>query len=220
MPDLLLTSIEYSDYIAPYKFVVFLVLFFLWLPLLTWVYHDARAVGTKEVFWTAIVFGAAAAAAIIWLVMPLFIIGMLLYLIAVAATSISYVMHRNARVPDFERVLTAEHIKSLFIREEKKLETLESFLFITANNNEVPVPEPKTPEFFGYKTAYETFNDAIWRRASDIVLSPTQQNYNVTYYVDGAASKQPSIAREQMEYFIRFVKNLADLDPDEKRKPQ
>ena len=220
MPDLLLSAVEYSGYISIVKFLVFLVLFFPWLPLLSWVYTDAKAVGTKEVFWTAIVFGLGAAAAIIWLVMPVFIIGMLFYLIVVGAASISYVMHRNARVPDFDRVLTAEHLKGLFTSEEKKLETLKSFIFITANNNEVPVPRPQTPDFFGYKVAYDILTDATWRRASDIVFSPTPQNYNVAYYVDGAALKQPTIARDRMEYFVRFVKNLADLDADEKRKPQ
>ena len=52
------------------------------------------------------------------------------------------------------------------------------------------------------------------------MFSPTQQNYNVTYYVDGAALKQPAIARGQMEHFAHFLKNLADLDANEKRKPQ
>jgi type II secretory ATPase GspE/PulE/Tfp pilus assembly ATPase PilB-like protein len=220
MTSLLMASVEYSGYISIVKFLVFLLLFFSWLPLLSWVYQDARSVGTKELFWTVVVFGVGAAAAIIWLVTPVFIIGMLFYLIAVAATSISYVMHRNARVPEFDRVLTVEHIKGLFASKEKKLDALKSFLFITANNNEVPMPEPKTPEFFGYKTAYDILNDAIWRRASDVVFSPTHENYNVAYYVDGAVLKQPAVAKDQMEYFSRFLKNLADLDPEEKRKPQ
>ncbi|MGA1980598.1 MAG: ATPase, T2SS/T4P/T4SS family [Sedimentisphaerales bacterium] len=220
MTGLLIASVEYSGYISIVKFLVFLFLFFSWLPLLSWVYQDAKSVGTKEIFWTAVVFGAGAAAAIIWLVTPVFIIGMLFYLIAAGATSVSYVIHRNARVPEFNRVLTVEHIKGLLTSKEKKLDALQSFLFITANNNEVPVPEPKTPEFFGYKTAYEIFSDAIWRRASDVVLSPTPQNYNVAYYVDGTALKQPDVAKDQMEYFSRFLKNLADLDPEEKRKPQ
>ncbi|MDD5063344.1 MAG: ATPase, T2SS/T4P/T4SS family [Phycisphaerae bacterium] len=215
-----MTAVEYGGYISIVKFVIFLLLFFPWLPLVTWVFQDAKNVGTKEVFWTAVVFGAGAAAAIIWLVTPVFIIGILFYLIAVAAASVSYVMHRNARVPEFNRVLTVEHIKGLFTSKEKKLAILEDFIFITANNNEVPFPEPKTPEFFGYKTAYEILKDAIWKRASDVVFSSTQQNYNVTYYVDGAALKQPDIAKSSMEYFSRFLKNLADLDPEEKRKPQ
>jgi type II secretory ATPase GspE/PulE/Tfp pilus assembly ATPase PilB-like protein len=190
----------------------------LWL--VTWVFHDAREVETNVVLWTAVVFGTGAAAAIIWLLIPLFIIGSMLYLVAVAATSMSYVAHRNSRVMDYDRILTAEHIKGLFAGKEKKLEALKSLLFITANNNEVPVPAPKTPEFFGYKAAYELFTDAAWRRASDIVFSPTHQDYNVIYQIDGAALKQPSVPRDQMEYFVHFIKNLGDLEIDEKRKPQ
>ncbi len=220
MPDLLLSSIEYSSYISEIKFGIFLALFLLWLPLVGWVYRDALAVETKEVFWTALVFGAGAAAAIIWLLIPLFVIGILFYAVAVAATSLSYVMHRNTRVLDFDRVLTAEHIKGLFVSKQKRLDALKGFLFVTANDNEVPLPEPQTADFFGYKAAYEIFSDANWRRASNIMFSPTPEHYNVTYYVDGAPLKQPTIPRDQMEFFIHFLKNLADLDANEKRKPQ
>jgi len=220
MPDLLLSSIEYSSYISPIKLVVFLILFFLWLPVVNWVYKDASSVGTRQVFWTGIVFGAGAVGAIAWLLIPIFIIGMLFYIIAVAVGSLSYVMHRNTRVMDFDRVLTAEHIRSLFTKEEEKLEALKGLVFITANNNEVPLPQPRTPEFFGYKAAHDLFADAIWRRASSIVFLPKQQDYNVAYYVDGEPLKQPSIPRDQMEYLIRFLKNLGDLDAEEKRKPQ
>jgi len=220
MPVLLLSSIEYSSYISPFKLLIFLACFFLWLPLVTWVYNDAKAIGTKELFWTAVVFGTGAAAIVIWLILPLFIIGVLFYLIAVATASLGYVTHRNALVMDSERVLTVEHIKGLFVNEQKKIEKLKSFVFITANNNEVPTPESRTPEFFGYKTALDIFKDASWRRADIIMFSPTPHDYSVVYYVDGAALKQPSIPKEQMEYFSRFVKSLADLDVSEKRKPQ
>ncbi|UCF42848.1 MAG: Flp pilus assembly complex ATPase component TadA [Planctomycetota bacterium] len=220
MPGLFLSAIEYGGYISIIKFLVFLVLFFLWLPLVGWVCEDARTVGAKDTLWTAVVFGAGAVAAIVWLLMPLFIIGMLFFIIAVIATSMSYVIHRNAKVPHFDRVLTPEHIKGLFENQQKKIDALSELIFITPNNNEIPVPEPRTPEFFGYKTAFDIFTDAMWRRASDIMFAPTPQEYNVAYYIDGAALKQPSIPRDQMEYFIRFVKNLANLDPDEKRKPQ
>jgi len=220
MLDLLLTALEYGSYISIIKFIIFAGLFFLWLLLVSWVYRDALTVETQEDLWTGIVFGTGAAATIIWLVVPIFIIGVVFYLIVVGAIAIVYVAHRNARVMDYDRILTSEHIKGLFVSEEKRLAASKAFLFITANNNEVPVPEAKTPDFFGYKTAYETFTDATWRRASDIVFSPTQQEYKVAYYIDGAVVKQPSIAGDQMEYFIRFIKHLADLDAGERRKPQ
>jgi type II secretory ATPase GspE/PulE/Tfp pilus assembly ATPase PilB-like protein len=220
MPNLLLSSAEYTGYISIIKFVVFLLLFFLWLPLIGWVYKDAKEVGTKEVFWTAIVLGTGGGALIIWLLVPVFPIGALLFSIAVGTVSLCYVKHRNSMVMDYARVLTAEHIKNLFVSKDSRLDSLKGFLFITANENEVPLPQPQTPDFFGYKSAYEILSDAMWRRASDIVFSPASQSYDVTYYVDGAALKQPAIARGQMEYFINFLKSLADLDVKEKRKPQ
>ena len=119
MPDLLLSAVEYSGYISLIKFIAFLILFFLWLPLVGWVYRDAQAVETKEIFWTTIVFGTGAIGAIIWLVVPVFVVGILLYLIAVATATICYVSHRNTRVLDFDRVLTAEHIKGLFAKKQK-----------------------------------------------------------------------------------------------------
>jgi len=220
MLDLLSASIEYGGYISIIKLIGYLIIFFAWLPLVGWVHHDAKTVETNDVFWTGIILGAGAAGAIIWLLVPIFIVGMLFYLIAVGAISLAYVKHRNARVLDFDKVLTIDHIKNLLVSKEKKLEALKSFSFITANKNEVPVPEPRTPDFFGYKTAYEILSDAIWRRASSIVFTPTAQDYQVAYNVDGTSLKQPSIARDQMQYFIRFVKGLADLDTKEKRKPQ
>jgi type II secretory ATPase GspE/PulE/Tfp pilus assembly ATPase PilB-like protein len=220
MPDLLLAAIGYGGYISIFKFIIFLIIFFAWIPLLTWVFHDAKAIETKEVFWAAIILGTGAIGVIIWLLTPVFIAGMLLYLIAVGGSSLAYVKHRNSLVLDFDKVLTADHIKNLFESKEKKIAKLKNYTFITANKNEIPIPEPRTPDFFGFKTSYEILSDALWRRASSIAFSPTPQDYNIAYYVDGSVLKQPNIGKEQMKYFIRFVKNLADLDIKEKRKPQ
>ena len=220
MLDLLSASIEYGGYVSIIKLIGYLIIFFAWLPLVGWVNYDAKTVETNDVFWTGIILGAGAAGAIIWLLVPIFIVGMLFYMIAVGAISLAYVKHRNSRVLDFDKVLTIDHIKNLLVSKEKKLEALKSFTFVTANKNEIPVPEPRTPDFFGYKTAYEILNDAMWRRASSIVFSPTAQDYQVAYNVDGTSLKQPSMTRDQMRYFIHFVKDLAGLDTKEKRKPQ
>jgi len=220
MPNLVLMAIEYGGYISIVKLLVFLALFFGWLALVGWVDRDAKAVETQHTFWVGLILGTGAAAAIVWMVVPIFIIGLLIYTIAIGATSLAYVKHRNTRVLDFDRVLTVGHIKGLVANKERKVEALKSFIFITTNGNEVPVPEPRTPDFFGYKTAYEILNDAMWRRASSIVFVPTPQDYNVTYHIDGAATKRPNLPKDQMDYLVRFLKQLADLDIEEKRKPQ
>jgi hypothetical protein len=78
MPALLLASFQYGSYISIIKFISFLVLFLLWLPIVNWVFRDTQAVGTKRTFWTSIVFFAGAITAVVWLLMPLFVIGILL----------------------------------------------------------------------------------------------------------------------------------------------
>lgn len=55
MPGLL-AAVEFGGYLSPVKTALFLILVFGWLPILNWVYKDSEAVGTKQIFWTAMVF--------------------------------------------------------------------------------------------------------------------------------------------------------------------
>jgi type II secretory ATPase GspE/PulE/Tfp pilus assembly ATPase PilB-like protein len=219
MPDFLLMSIEYGGYISAVKLVVFLVLYFLWLLLIGWSYKDAKAVETNVGLWIGVLLGAGAVGILLCWLIPVFLVGWLAFVAVAGAAALAYVKHRNARVLDFDRVLTIEHFKSLFSTSDK-LEAMQGFMFITTNNNEVPLPEPRTSTFFGYRSAYDVLNDAKWRRADTIMFAPKSESYEVTYGIDGAPVKQPPISREQMDYLIHFMKDLAGLDAKEKRKPQ
>ncbi len=220
MPEVLLASVQFGGYISPVKYGIFIIFVLAWILLVKWVYDDAEEVATDEGLWTSVALVAGVLGTLIWLVIPIFFVGMLFYIVAVGGAGLSYVIHRNSRVADYDKVLTVDHIKGLFGRREKETGEIEGFLFITANNNEVPVPAPKTPDHFGYRAAYEILKDAAWRRASDIALSPTHDGYSLTYSVDGATVKQPPVERERAEYFIHFLKNMANLDINERRKPQ
>jgi type II secretory ATPase GspE/PulE/Tfp pilus assembly ATPase PilB-like protein len=122
-------------------------------------------------------------------------------------------------VLDFDRILTVDHLKSLVAKSDK-LAAMENFMFITARNNEVPKPEPRTPTFFGYRTAYDVTTDAAWRRATSVSFVPKGETYEVTYHIDGTPTRQPALPRDQMDYLLHFLKELAGLDSKEKRKPQ
>lgn len=221
MSVLLSVSLEYGGYVSPIKLIAFVLLFFAWMPIVNWFHADAQRVRTKVRLWTAAISIAGGASLIIWLLAPFFLIGLLIYLIAVLAVTIAYIMHRNSLVADFEKILTADHIKNLFVNEEKKIAKASKGMgFITANGNEVPFPTPKTPESFAFQTGCEIFEDADWRRASNVTLLPDNDEYSLTYNIDGLATKQPPRDREDIEYFIHYLKQIADLDTDEKRKPQ
>jgi hypothetical protein len=219
MTESLLMAVEYGGYISIVKLGVFLVLYCLWFLLVDWAHKDAKVVDASIPLWIGMLLGAGVLGALLWWLIPVFIVGLLAFLVLLGGTALAYVKHRNSRVLDFDKVLTIDHFKSL-VSKSDKLEAMENFMFITARNNEVPPPEPRTPMFFGYRTAYEQLTDAMWRRASTITFAPRGENYEVVYNIDGTATKQPPIAREQMDYLMHFLKEVGGLDVKEKRKPQ
>ncbi len=219
MPEILI-AVSYGGYVSPVKLIIFLALFFGWLPLIKWVKEDTGFADLNETLWTGIVFGAGAFGFLVWLLMPNFILGIVFFLLAGGASTLSYVVTRNGKLPPSDKVLTPAHISRLLSKEGKKERGSEDFVFITTNGNEVPIPERKTTDYFGYTQAEEIFKDALWRRASDVILLPAQETYKVNYLVDGVALKQPDIEKDQAEYLISFLKKLAELNPEEKRKPQ
>lgn len=221
MLTLLAADVVYGGYVSIIKLAVYFALFLLWMPLVNWINSDSQSVRAKVTFWTGAMTLAGAVSLLVWPLIPVFFIGVALYIIAVGAVSMAYVMHRNSLVADFEKILTASHIKGIFTNENKKLsKSSKGVHFITANGNDVPLPEPKTPESFGFSTACEIFEDAIWRRASDILFAPGTSNYTINYVIDGLPIKQEPKDREDIDYFIHYLKQVADLDPNEKRKPQ
>ncbi len=221
MPTII-AQVQMGFYISPIKLVVFIIGFLAWLPLLSWVHQDSQKVRTNVKKWTTIIFAAGTIGLFAWLFMPMFFIGLTLYIIFLGVSSLLYVMHRNSLVDEFQKLFTVQHIKSLFVDEKKILGKIEKGLvFVTANKNKVPPPSPKTPEFFGYKTSQEFFDDAIWRRAEFVLITPApDQQYAVNYVIDGVTEKQNPRTREEVEYFVRYLKNLADLEVEEHRKPQ
>ncbi|MFA5554419.1 MAG: ATPase, T2SS/T4P/T4SS family [Phycisphaerae bacterium] len=220
MPELLLAAAELGGYISIIKLVIFLIMFFLWIPILGWVSDDAQMLHTKDEFWSTILLAVGILGAVIWLLIPMFIVGLAIYVMALAGVSISYVMHRNSLVSEFERVLTVNHIKDLFVNHEKKLSELRDIGFISAHGNEIPLPEPKSADFFSFKIAHSFFKNAQSIGTNNIILSPAAEGYNLVYIVDGAQLEQPSIGQEQVDRLSEFLKELASLDVDERRKPQ
>ncbi|MCU0917668.1 MAG: Flp pilus assembly complex ATPase component TadA [Planctomycetes bacterium] len=219
MAPSLLMAVEYGGYVSIVKLVVFLGLFLLWPWFLGWAHKDARAVGAHVAVWVGAILGAGALGFLLWCLVPIYLAGLLAYAVVLGGVALAYVRYRNTRVLDFDRLLTVDHLKSLVSKSEK-LAAMEDFMFITARNNEVPKPEPRTPVFFGYRTAYDIVTDAAWRRASTVTFTPKGETYEVVYSIDGTPTRQPAMPREQMEYLLYFLKEVAGLDSKEKRKPQ
>ena len=221
MPIDMLAAIEYGGYISLWKFILLLLAFLGWIPLVNWIFTDTQAVRTNTYTWTLAVMLVGIAMLFLWLLIPVFFIGMLLFLIVVGGLSMAYVTHRNSRVAEFERVLSADHLRGLFSNPEKKIkEASHGISFVTGNGNEVPLPAPKSTELEGFKVACSLLDDATWNRADVIRMIPQKEEYAIVYEIDGTPTKQDPKSREDTDYFIYYAKQLAGLEVEERRKPQ
>ena len=110
-----------GGYIAIWKVIIFILLFGLWAWVGQWLDNDAVAVRTKRLFWNYIYMGTGVFAFLMWFLLPApFVVVFPLFLVVWITASITYVIHRNARVPRDKKILTREHIRFVLSREGKK----------------------------------------------------------------------------------------------------
>lgn len=216
-----IASIEYGSYVSILKLLTFFIAFMAWIPLVNWVFTDSQAVRTNTFLWTLLIISSGILGLFIWLILPFFLIGLLFYLIILPSVAMTYVVHRNGQVAEFEKVLTGDHLRSFFSNPSKKINKgSRGITFFTVNDNEVPQPEAKSKELEGFLVTCELIDDAAWHRADVIRLIPEKENYSVIYEIDGVPSKQDPRATEEIDNFIYYMKQLAGLEVEEKRKPQ
>lgn len=221
MPNELFAAIQYGGYLSIFKLLIFTLCFFGWIPLVNWIFADTKAVRTNGFVWTLALMLTGFISLLVWLLVPVFFVGMLIFLIALGSVSMAYVMHRNARVADFERILTAEHLQNFFSNPEKKIKQASRGLsFVTGNGNDAPLPEPKSKELEGFTTTCEIIDDATWHRADEVHFIPQKDEYALIYEIDGIATKQAPRTVEEVDELIYYIKELAALDVEERRKPQ
>ena len=223
MDTLLLGAIDTAGgYLATWRVAVFAVLFLLWAWVGQWMDTDTGIVHTKRSFWNSLYISCGIGALALWFLLPtdIFIVQLLLFIVIWLTITVTYVVHRNARVPTKERVLTGEHIRFVLSREERAKTSDQRLVFISANENELPIPMRDEDEYMGYIIAEELVHDAWVRRVSHAEGTLQGDNYVFHYLIDGVVSKGMEQTREDTEPAINYLKAVAGLEVQDRRRPQ
>ena len=102
------------------KIVTFVLVFGLWAWVGQWIDRDTRIVHTNRNMWVNLYLLCGIAAILPWFTLPVyFIVTLPLFLVIWITVSFIYLLHRNARVPQEEQILNAEHIKALLSQRNK-----------------------------------------------------------------------------------------------------
>jgi type II secretory ATPase GspE/PulE/Tfp pilus assembly ATPase PilB-like protein len=218
----MLANLPEGPYLSLGKILTMIVLLLPWLYVATWVNRDVVQVRAPAMRWRLILAAAGLAGVLLWLLLPWYAAGLVIYLLLVAGAGYGYVYDRNRRVKPRNRVLTAEHLTGLMKkRKEAKVEAVTHVkLYDNFTRPVFAPPAEQQDELQAYNLAQGFLHNVVLSRASQADLTVGGEQASVRYVVDGVVQKMPAIARGDAESIVAYIKTLAGLDVEETRRPQ
>ena len=212
------------------KFIVLLAFAVAVFYVTNWAFLDTRFAAASPGVWGGVVLAGGVAGLVATVLIPLFYVGLPLGLILFAGVSMAYAQHRNARVTPPLRVLTAAHLGRI----RRRLSGRRPFeddagpvsgagrQIIFVGCDEVPKrPAAGTELQRRASEAVERMvHQAILRRASAVGFVCRPQKAEVRLRIGGDLASGVEVAQPIAGHLAKTVKQLADLDPEETRKPQ
>lgn len=165
---------------------------------------------------------AGAVALLLILSVPIFWIGLPLGLMFMAGGILGYAYYRNPQVPEGER--WSFSLDSFRQRQEERQQAAaqrKATLTIFAPNGErLPIPAPGDEDLHQYMVLDTIMAFALPRNANQIDLSVDAQQAKYRVHIDGVRYPQEAPESAEAVKFIDYLKKLAGLDLEDRRKKQ
>ncbi|NLW87709.1 MAG: Flp pilus assembly complex ATPase component TadA [Planctomycetes bacterium] len=215
---------QVGGYASAVKMFFVLLMMAPWLYVAPLVQQDAKRAHASPFTWSVVILSAGSLGLMLWLMIPVYIAGMAVYFVVVAASLASYVVYRNGRVDEDFRILTRRHISALLAKRSNAPKIApKPMLKLYGSHGKMiqpPGPDATTDEIQAFNVAQKALYDLFWHRASEAAFVPNQQEMTIRYMIDGVVSTQEPLSLEDGQLLINYVKPVAGLDLTELRRPQ
>jgi type II secretory ATPase GspE/PulE/Tfp pilus assembly ATPase PilB-like protein len=124
-----------------------------------------------------------------------------------------------------DTVCTLAHLKRLqeqglgSKRKGKEKEVKERVHIRDAGRKPVKIPEDEV-EREQYRLTQNLLWDFLWRRGTSLDIAPAGQTSRITYLIDGIKADREPLGRQEGDATVHYLKRLAGLNLEERRKPQ
>jgi len=215
-----------GQYAHPVKLGLVLLVMGVWLAECQWVNRDADQVKTHREQWLAMTYGSGLIGFFLGVFLPwsggLFVVGWLIYAAAVVCPLVFYIKHRNRLVAAEAQIgfgSVGRRVLGWFAGKEIKPEVTEQIHIWDWNRKPIKVPTDNE-EQVAYAAAQDVLMDALAHRASDVDFMPANEQIRVAYRIDGVVSERNPLDRPTAEAALLFIKRIAGLEVEERRRPQ
>ncbi|QGJ71231.1 Hypothetical protein PBC10988_29350 [Planctomycetales bacterium 10988] len=232
-------------YFSLVKLLLFILAFFVWLPIVEWIHFDSKDRRTlDQTKWTLIPFGAGLVGMIATFLIPIFWIGYPLFLISVIVPLVMYVRPRNAEVDEHERVFTPDHWRFLVAhslgkmgikmsaeaRDPTKEQLFEYRPTAGESKAENKAQVLKAQQQPGFKDSQVILSDFLSQGAQRMLVDLNSQGVSLQYEVDGVWERGNPLSDEKSrkpeetpvpvrtQQAMAIIKHLAFLKPKSRAK--
>lgn len=216
-------AIVLSSIVKPLLMVAALVGWGRWASMLD---KDAEYFYLPRTPMNAMTVGAGALAFGLWLLIPIFWLGLPIAAIIIVGAGFGYAQMRNRTVPEAERwSLNADFFHQFIAR--KRQEATDRTLqlrFVSNDNKSQPpkqnVPLQEDPHYPAHAALDELLSDAIHRHAQRMDLEAGREETKVQLQIDGVSFKGEPMEPAGAVAAIDYLKAQAGLDAEDRRRKQ
>jgi len=172
--------------------------------------------------WNWALVGTLFAGLLAALFIPMFWVGWPLQVLLYAGLGFGYWKYRDRQVPEKDRfdLFSAKFRASMEARKTAKAFAGATIVFLDGSGNKVPVPPREDPLAEVHTAAEQMIATALPARARRIELGPTPKGYVPVRLIDGIRHAQEALPPESALRVIDYIKRVAGLDVNERRKRQ
>lgn len=222
MPSVVLATIVVGNYVNPFKVVGILVLLLLWTRLLTWIDKDTIVARLPRELINLIMFSGLIGGYILFFFLPGFglAFGVLIGLFVADIGTYIGLRAQSVGLGDLTEQFAAWRA-GLFKKKGAAAVKLVAgrVMIMDKSGAAEPIPDSESPEALRYESAQQVLTVPLSKGAEriDLVAGETA---SVTYSVDGVKYEGESMDRNRSGAAVQFLKRVAGLDMNERRKPQ
>lgn len=221
----------YLDWV---KILLAWMTFLFWVGTTDWLSRDAQLVEMDYLRWNPIVVGVFFVAQLLVWFLPIFWVSFPLLALAWIAPLMSYVVVRNGRVEENERVLTPSHIRyctaTLLNKFGAKIEVEKKDPHVAGvpvvlnpaggNERDNATRMLAARQSPGFQQARKLVFDALCRRADAVMLDYTQQGVATRLLIDGLWQNGEPMDREVGDPVLEAIKAICGMNPKDRQTRQ
>lgn len=221
----LLAADLFGAYTNAWKALPFLLVFLIWVRLLTWVDKDAKRALLPRTAVNAGTMSGLLLAVALFFVVPNYILALFGFLAIFGIEAGVYLALRSQKIGlgDLQAELT-DGLTSLIPKsgegKSKNIELPGQLVIVARGGRHLTQPDDEDPTRLGYDLLQLALYDPMMKQAQTIDVFPTETGAATRFWVDGVAYEGVTMERGPAGEMLAFLKSIVGLDPEEVRKPQ